>query len=79
MTPLTNSIEDILENFMLATLGMAAPKHFATKDYAQSIITKVKESLPEKRNAVFGAGNPEYYVECLGYDQAIKDMEEKLK
>jgi predicted secreted Zn-dependent protease len=92
MTPLTNSIEEILVETLFGKPRNEDIWQYGTeekyykariegsriKEATQSIITKVKESLPEYRTH-HEAQPTQARAYADGYNQAIKDMEELLK
>lgn len=93
MTPLTNSIEETLESYHKAhsvytATGQPGKATICLMECTQSIITKVKESLPEKREVTtektyegYDRTNPRHrYVTGVdvGWNQAVRKMEDKL-
>jgi hypothetical protein len=100
MTPLTNSIEETVRKWATAlylkyepeelppNLGIATPSidlENAITNLTQSIITKVKESLPEKETPIETKkaigdhpGIDQFNDYANGYNQAIDDMRSKL-
>lgn len=80
MTPLTNSIEETIYETIGAFLEQGnwsrSPKLFVP-DLTQSIITKVKESLPEKKEGAYTDpyDNPDIRQ---GYNECLDDVKERL-
>jgi hypothetical protein len=85
-TPLTNSIEELTKELLIQFQGdpmLSTGAKDLAKDFTEDIITKVKESLPEKDNRKFPGiepGQDPIRETCYkqGWNEAIDDIRKAL-